>query len=112
MKMVAIMWQSYLNMFLHACRDLSDRMESKVYSSKKLEEAPERLDAVLEEASRADMIFLYRANESFWETIEGRLGNCAIGSRRLRGLRSDPVGAFYRQTGSGGQGHVLYRHQR
>lgn len=73
MKMVAIMWQSYLNMFLHACRDLSDRMESKVYSSKKLEEAPERLDAVLEEASRADLIFLYRANESFWETIEGRL---------------------------------------
>ena len=74
MKMVAIMWQSYLNMFLHGCRDLSDQMEIKVYSSKKLEEAPERLDRVLEEASDSDVLFLYRSSEGFWEAIEPRLG--------------------------------------
>ncbi|WP_449245025.1 magnesium chelatase subunit H [Desulfobacca acetoxidans] len=73
MKIIAIMWQSYLNMFLHACRDLPEEIKVKAYSSKKLEEAPERLDAVLEEAAGADVLFLYRSAEGFWETIEGRL---------------------------------------
>jgi len=73
MKMVAIMWQSYLNMFLRAAGNVSDLMEIKAYSSNRLEEAPERLESVLEEAARADVLFLYRASEGFWEAIEGRL---------------------------------------
>ena len=72
MKIVAIMWQSYLNMFIHACRDLAHLMEVKAYSSKKLEEEPERIDRVLEEAAKADLVFLYRANEAFWESVEDR----------------------------------------
>jgi cobaltochelatase CobN len=73
MKMVAIMWQSYLNMFLRAAGNVSDRMEIKAYSSKRLEEAPEKIESVLEEAAGADVLFLYRASEAFWEGIEERL---------------------------------------
>lgn len=73
MTMVAIIWQSYLNTFLHACKELSGLMQVKVYSSKRLEEAPERLDSVLAEAAEADLLFLYRSTEGFWESIESRL---------------------------------------
>ncbi|MDI6782417.1 MAG: cobaltochelatase subunit CobN, partial [bacterium] len=73
MKIIAIMWQSYLNMLVRASRNVTDLVELKAYSSKRLEDEPERLDSMLEEAARADIIFLYRSTEGFWETIEGRL---------------------------------------
>lgn len=73
MKIVSIMWQSYINMLARASRNVEGMVEIKAYSSKRLEEEPERLEAVLEEAAGADLIFLYRSTEDFWETIEGRL---------------------------------------
>ena len=73
MRIVSIMWQSYLNMLVRASRNVGDLVELKAYSSKRLEEEPERLESVLEEAARADIILLYRSTEGFWETVEGRL---------------------------------------
>ena len=73
MKIVTVMWQSYLNMFMQASRDLSGQMEFKTFSSKKLEEEPERIESVLKEAARADIVFLYRSTEKFWETFEQRI---------------------------------------
>jgi len=73
MKIVSIMWQSYINMLVRISRNVTDIVKIKAYSSKRLEEEPERLEAVLEEAAGADIIFLYRSTEGFWETIEGRL---------------------------------------
>lgn len=73
MKIVSIMWQSYMNMLLRASKNVGDSIELKVYSTKKLEEEPERLEAVLAEAEGADVILLYRSTEGFWETMEKRL---------------------------------------
>ena len=73
MKIVAIMWQSYMNMLVRTGRNVKDLIELKAYSAKRLDEEPERLENVLNEAERADAILLYRSNENFWQEIEGRL---------------------------------------
>ncbi|HAV42442.1 TPA: cobalt chelatase [bacterium] len=72
MKIVSIMWQSYINMLVKASKNV-DFVEIRAYSAKRLEQEPERLDSVLEEAACADCIFLYRSTEGFWEMIEDRL---------------------------------------
>ncbi|MBU4320188.1 MAG: cobaltochelatase subunit CobN, partial [Nitrospinae bacterium] len=73
MKIVSIMWQSYMNMLVRASKNVGDSIELKVYSTKRLEEETERLEAVLAEAEGADAILLYRSTEGFWETMEKRL---------------------------------------
>ena len=73
MKIVSIMWSSYANMLVRAARNLADILEVSAYSSKVLEEDPEKVDAVLKEAACADIIFLYRSSEGFWEVIEDQL---------------------------------------
>lgn len=72
MKIVSIMWQAYMNMLVRAGKNV-DFVELKVYSSRKLEEKPERLDHLFDEASKADAVFLYRSSEVFWETAQKRL---------------------------------------
>ncbi len=73
MKIVSIVGDCYINMLVRASRNVEDLVELKAYSTRRLEEEPERLEPVLEEAAGADIIFLYRSTETFWETIEGRL---------------------------------------
>jgi len=73
MKIVSIMWSSYANMLVRAARNVADILEVSAYSSRVLEEDPERLDAVLKEAANADIIFLYRSSEGFWEVIEDQI---------------------------------------
>ena len=73
MKIVSIMWQSYMNMLLRASRNVGDSIELKVYSTKRLEEEPEKIEAALKEAETADAILLYRSTESVWEMMEKRL---------------------------------------
>lgn len=67
------MWQSYLNMLVRAGRNVENLVQLKTYSSRKLEEEPERIETILRGAAEADIIFLYRSSENFWETIEKRL---------------------------------------
>ncbi|MEW6607508.1 MAG: cobaltochelatase subunit CobN [bacterium] len=73
MKIVSIMWQSYINMLVRASKNVKDFAEIKAYSSKRLEQEPEKIEAILNEMAKAHIIFLYRSTEGFWETIEGRL---------------------------------------
>jgi len=73
MKIVSIMWQSYMNMLVRAGRNVGESIELKVYSTKRLEEEPERIEAAIKEAGGADAILLYRSTEGFWETMEKRL---------------------------------------
>ncbi|MEW6619132.1 MAG: cobaltochelatase subunit CobN [bacterium] len=72
MKILTIMWQSYLNMLVKASKHLNF-VELKAYASRILEQEPERIERVLEEAAASDIILLYRSTEGFWETIEGRI---------------------------------------
>jgi len=72
MKIIAIVWQSYYNMLLKASKRLKDIIDIKVYSARALESDPERLNRVLDELiNSADLVFLYRSIESFWDKVEG-----------------------------------------
>ncbi|MBU1800630.1 MAG: cobaltochelatase subunit CobN [Bacteroidetes bacterium] len=73
MRIVAIMWHSHLNMLVKASKNVAESVELKAYSAKKLDDEPDILEAVLEEAAKADAILLYRSSEGFWETIEAKL---------------------------------------
>ena len=73
MKIVAVVWDSYANMLVRAQQNLSDIISLSVYSSKVVEQRPDKLDAVLCEAAGADMLFFYRSSEPFWEIMENRI---------------------------------------
>ena len=73
MKIVSIVLDTYMNMLVRASRNVRDIIELKAYSSKRFEEEPERLDDLVDEASRADAVFLYQSSGSFWETARRRL---------------------------------------
>ncbi|MBW1740950.1 MAG: cobaltochelatase subunit CobN [Deltaproteobacteria bacterium] len=79
MKIVSIMWSSYANMLVRAARNVADILQVSAYSSKALEQEPDRLDAILQEASEADILFLYRSSEAFWESNEERLKDLGKG---------------------------------
>ena len=51
MKIVSIMWSSYVNMLVRASKNTNDILQLSAYSSKALEQDPEKLDAVLQEAA-------------------------------------------------------------
>ena len=70
MKIVSIMWSSYAGMLLRASKNVKDIVDVSAYSSMSLEKKPERLDRVLDEASKADALLLYRSTEAFWDNIE------------------------------------------
>lgn len=73
MKIVSIMWSSYINMLVRASKNTNDILQLSAHSSKTLDEDPEKLDKVLQETANADIIFLYRSSEQFWEGIEKSL---------------------------------------
>lgn len=73
MKVVSIMWDSHCRTVVKAWKVLEGIMDVNVYSSRRLEEEPEQIDAALKQAESADAILLYRSTESVWEMIEKRL---------------------------------------
>ncbi|MFN3921762.1 MAG: cobaltochelatase subunit CobN, partial [Caldimicrobium sp.] len=73
MKILAIMWDPYCNNLKKAGKRLKNKIEIKIFSTRWLEEAPERLEEVMCEVDKADVILLYRSSESIWEEIEKKL---------------------------------------
>ncbi|MEJ5300264.1 MAG: cobaltochelatase subunit CobN [Thermodesulforhabdaceae bacterium] len=69
-KILAIVWQSYYNMLLKASKNLSNILDIEVHSARVLDNNPERLDRVLDTIFDADLVFLYRSVESFWDRVE------------------------------------------
>ncbi|MEN2994239.1 MAG: hypothetical protein ABDH19_02685 [Thermodesulfovibrio sp.] len=72
LRVLAIVWQSYYNMFLRVSKNIKD-FTLKVYSARALEQQLQKLDQVFTEMEDSDIIFLYRSNESVWEEIEKRI---------------------------------------
>jgi len=72
MKITAIMWNSYVPMFVRAGKNI-DWLDLTIFSSKTLEKEPEKTEKILETLKDADIIFLYRSSEPVWETIEKEL---------------------------------------
>jgi cobaltochelatase CobN len=73
MKLLAIMWDSHCGTLKRASKNLEGVIDVRIYSSRRLEEEPEKMDAALKEAETADAILLYRSTESVWEMMEKRL---------------------------------------
>lgn len=73
MRLVSIMWDSHCSTVKRAGRALEGIMDVKIFSSRRLEEEPEKIEAALKEAETADAILLYRSTESVWEMMEKRL---------------------------------------
>ncbi|MEW6215767.1 MAG: cobaltochelatase subunit CobN, partial [Nitrospirota bacterium] len=73
MKIFAIMWDSHCGILKRASKNLKEIMDVMIYSSRRLEEEPEKIESALKEAETADAILLYRSTESIWEMMEKRL---------------------------------------
>jgi cobaltochelatase CobN len=72
MKLVGIVWQSYYNGLLKASKNIKE-FEITLYSARVLEENSEKFEEALAKLEKADIIFLYRSNEPFWEALEKRI---------------------------------------
>ena len=73
MKLLAIMWDSHCSTLKRAGKALEGIMDVGIYSSRRIEEEPEKMESALKEAETADAILLYRSTESIWEMMEKRL---------------------------------------
>lgn len=73
MRLVSIMWDSHSSSLRRSSKVLEGIIDVKIYSSRRLEEEPEKIESALKEASSADAILLYRSTESVWEMMEKRL---------------------------------------
>ena len=73
MRLLSIMWDSHCSTVKRAARALEGIIDVKIFSSRQIEEEPEKMEAALKEAKNADAILLYRSTESVWEMMEKRL---------------------------------------
>jgi len=78
MKIVSIMWSSYVNMLVRASRNTADILELSAHSSKTLEQDPEKLDAALQEAA-TDLkrnTFCHFGSMAISQSIKQKLMSC------------------------------------
>jgi cobaltochelatase CobN len=73
MRLISIVWDSHYNTVKRAAKTLQELMDITVFSSRRLEQDPEKMEDALKEAANADAILLYRSTESVWELMEARL---------------------------------------
>ncbi len=71
MKIVCIMWNSYIPTLKKAVRELG--YDVRVYSARKLEEDPGLLKAAEADMEWCDMLLLYRTKDLFWEGLEHKV---------------------------------------
>jgi len=70
-KIVSIMWSSYLPTFLNAAEQ-SKQTELTLFANKEIENDAERIDAFFDAATKADILLLYWTTDGFWEEISAR----------------------------------------
>ncbi|BCB95950.1 cobaltochelatase subunit CobN [Dissulfurispira thermophila] len=73
MKILAIMWSTYLQILKEAAKELNIDLEA--YSNKHITQKPEALQSIFSGMKEADLILLYRTGDAFWEDVEGELKN-------------------------------------
>ena len=77
-KIVSIMWNSYLPTFLSAAQQ-GGGIELILFSNKEIENDGERLEAFLAAAKKADILFFYRTSDGFWAEVDARLDEIGAG---------------------------------
>ena len=68
----AIVWKSQIPLLLRAAKKLQ-WLELQLFASDQLQDDPAKLDAALQVALRADLLYCYRSTEGFWEYAQERL---------------------------------------
>ncbi|MDD4498695.1 MAG: cobaltochelatase subunit CobN [Methanosarcinaceae archaeon] len=71
MKIVSITWNSYIPLLLKAGEALG--LDLKTYSSRTIEDKPEKLEEALKACENADIVLLYYTSGSFWDELGPRL---------------------------------------
>jgi cobaltochelatase CobN len=71
MKITCIISNAYVPTFIKANRSLG--FDLKIFSSRNLENDPERLKDVIGSLESSDLIFIYRGSDGFWDNIEPKL---------------------------------------
>ena len=72
MKIAAVVWNSHVPMLVRASKKLN-WVDLKLFSSRTLDRDPAKVNEAVEEFKKADIIFVYRSSEPFWESIEKEL---------------------------------------
>ncbi|WP_054701668.1 cobaltochelatase subunit CobN [Desulfosarcina cetonica] len=77
-RIVSIMWGSYLPTFL-AAAEASGHVSLSIFSQKEIENDAGVLELFWQRAARADVVFLYWTADGFWEEVNARLDEFAAG---------------------------------
>ena len=65
MRIFAVMWGSHCDLLRRAGKEVSDILELEVYGSRG------SVEEILERASKADLVLLYRSTDPIWDAMEG-----------------------------------------
>jgi cobaltochelatase CobN len=68
MRVLSIMWSSYLPLLREAARVLD--IELSAYSTKQIKREPGLVSRIASEIDKADLVLLYRTSDEFWEELE------------------------------------------
>lgn len=68
MRIATIMWGSYLPMLAAAAGEVGG-IELDAFSTRHLEEEPERVEAAIEALAKADVVLLYRTAGAYWDNV-------------------------------------------
>ncbi|MHB1013771.1 MAG: cobaltochelatase subunit CobN [Desulfurivibrionaceae bacterium] len=71
-KIISIMWGSYLPTFLDAARQC-EQVKLTLFANKEIENDAGQLEAFLDAAKKADILFFYWTTDTFWEEVSARL---------------------------------------
>jgi len=84
MRFLAILWQTYYNPFSQVIKSLNiPEVEFELYSARVLEQREDALSRAIESILTADLVFLYKSSESFWEEVEKVLKNSKLKGKVL-----------------------------
>jgi magnesium chelatase, H subunit len=87
MKLVSIMWGAYTPLLKKALQ--ASGIEFKLYTTRNLDQNPEKIDDALQAMREADGILLYHSSEMYWDQIDKELKS--IGEKvPIISLGSDP----------------------
>lgn len=81
MKLVAVMWASYLPLLKEAAEELG--VEVAGYSNKQIDSRPELIEDLLRDLRGADLALFYHTSEEFWNDLEARLSQADIATPRV-----------------------------
>ena len=68
MRILSVMWSSYLPLLTEAARSLD--IELSAWSTKQIKRESQSIERIAAEISRVDLVLLYRTSDDFWEELE------------------------------------------